>query len=117
MVLYENTSKFCVDLDSIHMSGNSNGGMLIYTQALQSFSETLASVGPVCSSPLRGFNPMPTSPINIIDMHGLNDRTIPYSADGPLNLGPGPDGTVISNTGWYYHQKMDHLKAIMSSMS
>merc|ERR1712002_59296 len=117
MLLYEVTSKYCVDLDQIHMSGNSNGGMFIYTRALQSLSSTLASVGPVCSSPLRGFNPMPGSPINIIDMHGLNDRTIPYSPDGPGNLGPGPDGTVVSGTGWYYHVKMDHLMAIMDSMN
>jgi len=59
---------------------------------------------------------MPGSPINIIDMHGLNDRTIPYSIDGPANLGPGPDGTVISITGWYYHDKMEHLQSIMTTM-
>ena len=116
VVLYEVTSKFCVDLDSIHMSGNSNGGMFIYTRATEYFSENLASVGPVCSAPLRGFNTMPVSPLNIIDIHGLNDRTIPYSLDGPNNLGPGPDGTIISPGGWYYHDKMDHLHNIMATM-
>jgi len=117
MLLYEVTAKFCVDLDSIHMSGASNGGMFIYTRALESLSSTLASVGPVCSSPNRGFNPMPDSPINIIDMHGLNDRTIPYSPDGPDNLGAGPDGTTEASDGFYYHIKMDHLMAIMDSMN
>ena len=117
MVLYEITSKYWVDLDSIHMSGASNGGMFIYTRALESFSETLASIGPVCSSPMRGFNPMPSSPVNIIDMHGINDHTIPYSPDRPGNLGAGPDGTVEAADGWYYHIKMDHLKAIMATMN
>jgi len=117
IVLYEITSKYCVDLDSIHMSGESNGGMFIYTRILESFSGALASVGPVCGAPLRGFNPMPEYPINIIDMHGINDRTIPYSPDRPGNLGAGPDGTVEATDGWYYHIKMDHLKAIMATMN
>lgn len=117
MLIYEVTSKFCVDLDHMHMSGASNGGMYIWTRALEAFSSTLASVGPVCSSPLRGFNPMPDSPINIIDMHGLNDRTIPYSPEGPDNLGAGPDGTTIASDGFYYHIKMDHLMAVMESMN
>ena len=116
-LLYEVTSNFCVDLDHIHMSGVSNGGMFIYTRAFAAFTSALASVGPVCGSPMRGFNPMPDSPINIIDMHGLNDRIIPYSVDGPDNLGAGPDGTVIASDGFYYHTKMDHLMAIMSSMN
>jgi len=117
ILIYEVTNNYCVDLDSLHMSGASNGGMYIWTRAMQAFSGELASVAPVCSSPLRGFNPLPSHPVNIIDMHGLNDRTIPYSPEGPDNLGTGPDGTVTASDGWYYHVKMDHLMSVMSSMN
>ena len=60
---------------------------------------------------------MPDSPINIIDMHGLNDRTIPFSPDRPGNLGAGPDDTVIASDGWYYHIKMIHLNNVLRSMN
>ena len=56
---------------------------------------------------------MPDNPINIIDFHGLNDRTIPFSVEGPDNLGEGPDGTVIASDGWYYHDKMLHLTNVL----
>ena len=49
---------------------------------------------------------MPSSPISIMDIHGLHDHTIPYSAEQAGNLGPGPDGTVIASDGWYYHDKV-----------
>ena len=60
---------------------------------------------------------MPESPINIIDMHGLADYTIPYSPNIPGNLPAGPDGTTVSTDGYYYHAKMDHLHAIMRTMN
>ena len=52
-VLLEIYGRFCVDMDQIHMSGASNGGMFIWTRALASWSSELASVAPVCGSPLR----------------------------------------------------------------
>jgi len=116
VVLYHVTSSLCVDLDQIHMSGASNGGMFIYTRALPAMAASLASVAPVCSSPMRGFNYLPSSPVNIISMHGLHDRTIPYSVAGPGNLGPGPDGTVTAKDGWYYHIETEHLLAIREWM-
>ena len=100
VVLEEVASKFCVDLNSIHMTGLSNGGMYMYTRVIESLSSTAASIGPVSGSPLRGFNPMPSSPINIIDFHGLHDTVIPYSPDQPGNLGAGPDGTTEAEDGW-----------------
>ena len=60
---------------------------------------------------------MPDSPVNIIDFHGLNDRTIPFSPEGPGNLGEGPDDTTISKDGYYYHTKMSHLgQAVWSTL-
>jgi len=116
-VLLEIYGKFCVDMDQIHMSGASNGGMFLWTRALAKWSTELASVAPVCSSPARGYNILPENPVNIIDFHGLNDRTIPFSADGPDNLGEGPDGTVIASDGFYYHDKMLHLTNVLNSMN
>ena len=117
VALYQITSIFCVDLNSIHMSGMSNGGMFMYSRVLESLSAAVASVGPVSGSPLRGFNPMPDTPVNIIDFHGLHDEVIPYSPEQANNLGAGPDGTTEANDGWYYLIKLDHLKAIMASMN
>ena len=116
-VLYQVLSTYCVDTDSIHLSGASNGGMYIYTRTLPTISASLASVGPVAASPLRGFASRMDSPVNIIDFHGLQDDVIPYSAEGPSNLGPGPDGTVISNDGYYYMDKMTYLTDLLTTMN
>ena len=116
-VLTQLLSAYCVDTEQIHMSGISNGGMFIWTRALARLSASLASVAPVCGSPLRGYNVMPDSPLNIIDFHGLNDRTIPFSPEGPGNLGEGPDDTTISKEGYYYHTKMIHLGKVLEHMN
>ena len=92
-------------------------GMFIWTRALARLSASLASVAPVCSAPLRGYNVMPDSPVNIIDFHGLNDRRIPFSPEGPGNLGEGPDDTTIANDGYYYHRKMFHIRKGLSIFS
>ena len=60
---------------------------------------------------------MPDSPVNIIDLHGLNDRTIPFSPSGPDNLGLGPDNTTIASDGYYYHIKMVHLREVIAHMN
>ena len=88
--------RFCIDTDSIHVSGMSNGGMFIWSRILERMTSTFASVGPVCSAPLRGFNPMPEFPISIIDFHGLQDSIIPMSPDAPADRGPGK-GHVTSH--------------------
>ena len=65
-VLYDISSRFCVDMDSVHMSGASNGGMFLWTRALSRMSGSVGTLAPVCSSPLRGYNSMPENPVNII---------------------------------------------------
>ena len=67
----------------------------------------------MCSAPLRGFNPMPDTPISIIDFHGLLDSTIPPSPEAPDNLGPGPDMTTEARDGHYYTIKRDHLVQVI----
>ena len=98
------------------MSGISNGGMFVYTRALHSLPASLASVGGVASSPLRGFDFMPDSPVSIIDIHGLDDTVIPYDTEQPGNLGPGPDNTVINKDGYYYTVKMSYLRDLVTTM-
>ena len=115
-VLYQVLATYCVNTDTIHLSGASNGGMFLYTRALPTRSASFASLGPVAASPLRGFASRPDSPVNIIDFHGLLDDVIPYSPEGPSNLGPGPDGTVISNDGYYYMDKMIYLTDLLTTM-
>ena len=46
-------ARFCVDTDHVHVSGMSNGGMFIWSRVLERLSASIASVGPVCSAPLR----------------------------------------------------------------
>ena len=116
-VLYQVLSSYCVDMDSLHFSGWSNGAMFIYSRALASLSASLASVAPVAGSPLRGFDPLPDSPVNIIDFHGYIDDTVPYSAEAPGNLGAGPDNTVTSNGGYYFVEKPTHLTNLVTGMN
>ena len=66
---------------------------------------------------LQGLQPHARHPFRIIDFHGLNDHTIPFSPELPTNLGSGPDNTVIANDGWYYHVKMDHIAQITEHMN
>ena len=84
---------------------------------MERLANTIASVGTVCSAPLRGYNPMPAAPINIIDFHGTIDDIIPMSPDSPGNLGAGPDMTTETTDGYYYHIKQDHLDSVMASMN
>ena len=116
-VLYQVLATYCVDTDHLHLSGASNGGMFLYTRTLPALSASLASLAPVAASPLRGFAGRPDSPVNIIDFHGLLDDVIPYSPEGPGNLGPGPDDTTISSDGYYYMNKMIYLTDLLSTMN
>lgn len=107
-------SEWCVDTNSIHMSGVSNGGMYIYSKLIPQMSNVVASYGPVSGSPLLGFNDFPPNPVNIIDFHGVNDGTVPYMSVGPNDIGP--SNTVISWDGFYYHQKPIMLAEIRDWM-
>ena len=37
-----------------------------------------ASLAPVAGAPLIGFGDVPSTPVSLIDIHGINDDTIPY---------------------------------------
>ena len=81
----EITEKFCIDLDSMHLSGISNGG--IFSYYLASFATDalgFATIAPMASSALLGFGSPPKGveiPISIIDMQGFQDELIPINED------------------------------------
>ena len=91
---------YCLDADSVHLTGISNGGMFSYYAAYQ-LSDIIAryfenigslyirffmpnhvcvpyndnSIAPNAASPLIGFGDVPVdSPVSLIDFHGLLDR-------------------------------------------
>jgi len=45
------------------------------------FSDVFASMAPVAGAPLLGFNEVPSVPLSLFDIHGMNDGTIPYDLD------------------------------------
>jgi len=94
-------SEYCIDLDSIHQTGRSNGGMFSYHIAAH--MDRFASIGPVAGSPFLGYAEVPDRPLSVIDFHGTADQTIPYSLT--TSEGSGPDDTVISFDGYFYYDK------------
>ena len=106
------TDTYCIDLNQIHYSGYSNGGMLAYYIA-STTNDALgfATINPVAASSLNGYGtPPPTDPVNfsIIDFHGFEDTTIPYNQS--FGNGIGPENTVIGFSGYYWDQKPELLK-------
>ena len=71
-------------------------------------------MNPVAASPLVGFGTPPNNVqinFSILDMHGLNDDIIPYSVDSYWSYGPGPNGGLISQDGYYYEEKITYIDA------
>jgi len=103
----------CVDLDSVHQTGWSNGGMFSYFAAAQ-LNDIFSSFCPLSGAPLVGFGEMPSSSVNLLDIHGLNDNTIPY--DLQHSLGEGPHGSIITQDGYYYEAKPDVIRKWVEAM-
>jgi poly(3-hydroxybutyrate) depolymerase len=100
---------YCLDEDSIHITGYSQGGMFSYYAASR-LSDVVASIAPVAGSPLIGFGDVPTGqPISLIDFHGLLDSVIPYDAESVFSNGLGPEDSVITSGLYYYEQKPDTI--------
>jgi len=103
-VIKDVTERYCIDLDSIHWTGYSNGGMLGY-YGVSKLNDVIASFAPVSASPLLGFNNIPQSPVSVIDFHGTDDPTIPYDINSIHSIGIGPRFTVTTRDFWYYLEK------------
>ena len=83
--------------------------MFVFTFKIFHFRLGFATFNPVAASPLIGFGD-PPSEINfsILDYHGLNDQTIPYSEE--TSFGKGPHESVVSSDGYYYVNKVPYLQ-------
>ena len=44
-------------------------------------SDIFASIAPLAAAPLVGFGDLPTTPMSLIDIHGINDDTIPIDME------------------------------------
>lgn len=101
------SEELCVNLDSIHQSGYSNGAMFNYF-SISRLSGVFASLAPVSGTPMLGFGDLPSVPTSLIDFHGLNDGTVPYDLEH--SQGEGPHNTIISGGGGYFYEKEAYLR-------
>ena len=87
---------WCLDLDHMHMTGISNGGMLLWNiAAYMDQGLGMATFNTIAASPQLGFAYPPDSKatglrFSLIDMHGLEDITIPSNLE--TAFGPSPQG-------------------------
>ena len=82
-VIKDVSNNWCIDMNMIHLSGISNGGMFAYFVASQATDALgLATINPMAAASLVGFGTPPPNvdvQFSIIDMHGILDETIPYN--------------------------------------
>ena len=88
--------------------------MFQFSYFLASYSKfRFASFGIVSGVPFLGFGPLPGYRAPIIDLHGLRDTVIPYSAASHGSYGAGPRGevaTVVSYDGMFYLEKPAYVQ-------
>jgi len=75
------SNKLCIDTNRVYATGFSNGAMMAYEIALRK-SHIFAAVAPVEGSVHVSYyktieETNTTKPISILDIHGLQDTTIP----------------------------------------
>jgi len=107
-ILEDISAKLCVNLDSVHQTGWSNGAMFNYFSIAQ-LSGIFASIAPVAGTPMLGFGELPAVPTSLIDFHGINDDVIPYNLEHSP-YGPGPYGTIMSPGGGYFYDKLTLIR-------
>ena len=102
---------YCLNANSVHMTGSSNGGMLTYS-SLNKLNDIVATFGIVAASPILGFpdNIPLDPPVSIIDFHGLYDTTFPYSLTIPVPGEKGPYNSVLTPWHFYVMQKQNVLR-------
>ena len=111
------SDNYCLDVDSVHMYGQSIGGMLAYS-SLNRLNDIIASFGIVAASPILGFpDEIPSDPpVSIIDFHGLQDTVFPYDLDSDYVMGTGPYNSVLTQWNFYVLQKQQVLQGYYSKM-
>jgi len=94
--------QLCVDLDRVHLSGCSAGGMMGFQMA-NSLAGRVASLVPIVAQSLLGFNVAPLAPVALMDISGSRDNIIPANvSNGYPRCTPGPYGTACSSDGFFY---------------
>jgi len=93
--------ELCIDLNHIHATGCSNGGMMTYALAF-GLPDRIASIAPVASAALLGFNEVPSFPISIMEFHGTGDSIIPANTSENYQGTEAPNGATFSMDGFYY---------------
>eukprot|EP00729_Bicosta_minor_P002541 gene2541-29919_t len=99
-----------INLDRIHLTGFSNGGMMVYSLATEHpvVAKRIASVVTYGSSPLLGFVGRPLLPMALMDIHGAADDIIP--ANRSQGEPGGPEGATVSSDGFYYAETDEVMK-------
>ena len=65
-------------------------------------SNRIASIAPVASAALLGFDEVPKFPTSIMEIHGTGDSIIPANTSESYNGNVAPDGATFSSDGFYY---------------
>jgi len=93
---------YCIDLNRVYVSGQSNGGMMTY-QLGASLSHRLAAIAPISGSMHWQHWVAPLQPIPVMAITGANDMTVPANSTSP-------SGKTSGGTWWYY--SMDELASL-----
>ena len=80
-------TRYRIDPDRVYSTGMSNGGFMSYELACQ-LSGRIAAIGSVTGSMIasRMSSCAPGRPVPVIEIHGTDDRTVPYTGGTALNF-------------------------------
>lgn len=94
-------AQYTIDDKRIFMSGHSNGGFMVHRMAYE-YPETIAAIVALNgSAPLRFTKPAPRTPVNILHIHGTQDRLNDYYG-GEIRGVPYP-GAEHGVRNWAYY--------------
>ncbi len=74
----EVSSRWSVDPDRIFLVGHSNGGFMSYRIAYE-HPDRIAAIVSLAGATAAGPRPAPGAPVNVLQIHGTDDRTIAYA--------------------------------------
>ena len=87
-------------------------------QLAHSLSDRIASIAPVAGLPLLGHleSATPTSPVALLDTHGLLDNVVPANYSNGFLGRVGPHGSTWSADGFYY-TPLDNITAAFAEVN
>jgi poly(3-hydroxybutyrate) depolymerase len=81
-------ANYCVDLDRMYATGQSNGGMMTY-QIGATLAHRLAAIAPISGSLHWNYAVQPTEPIPVFAVTGTQDSTVPANGTANGKVGGG----------------------------